>query len=90
LEPETLSSLNAFASIWCCIENILLAAAAEGIFGVTRIPSALEVDTIRQVLGVAPDYEIPCWLALGYPAAGARRAEQKPVSLDERIHLNGW
>ena len=41
-EPLTnikcLSDLNEFASIWLCIENILLAAAAEGVFGVTRIP----------------------------------------------------
>ena len=37
LEPESLSALNSFASIWCCIEN-MLAAAAEGILGVTRIP----------------------------------------------------
>jgi nitroreductase len=90
LEPETLSSLNAFASIWCCIENILVAAASEGIFGVTRIPSALEVEAIRQALDVPPAYQIPCWLALGYPTATARRAEQKPVSLDERVHLNEW
>ncbi|MDP4182022.1 MAG: nitroreductase family protein, partial [Bacillota bacterium] len=38
LKPKILSSLNGFASIWCCIENILLAAASEGIYGVTRIP----------------------------------------------------
>jgi nitroreductase len=38
LQPRSLSALNGFASIWCCLENILLAAAAEGIYGVTRIP----------------------------------------------------
>jgi nitroreductase len=31
MEPKTLSSLNAFASIWCCMENIFLASAAEGL-----------------------------------------------------------
>lgn len=30
LKPENLSHLNGFASIWCSIENIFLAAAAEG------------------------------------------------------------
>lgn len=29
LKPGTLSDLNYFASIWCCIENMLLAATAE-------------------------------------------------------------
>jgi nitroreductase len=90
LEPETLSSLNAFASIWCCIENILVAAASEGLFGVTRIPQSTEVETIRRVLGVPESYEIPCWLALGYPAAGARGAEQIQIKVDERVHLDGW
>lgn len=30
LHPDNLSHLNGFASIWCCIENMLLAATAEG------------------------------------------------------------
>ena len=38
LKPKNLSALNGFASIWCCIENMLLAAVTEGIYGVTRIP----------------------------------------------------
>lgn len=38
LKPENLSALNSFASIWCCIENMLIAAVSEGIYGVTRIP----------------------------------------------------
>ena len=41
LQPSSLSSLNDFASIWCCIENMLLAAASEGLLGVTRIPMAI-------------------------------------------------
>ena len=31
LRPSALQSLNGFAAVWCCIENILLAAAAEGL-----------------------------------------------------------
>jgi nitroreductase len=30
---KTLYELNSFASVWTCIENILVAMAAEGIFG---------------------------------------------------------
>lgn len=48
LQPTCLSSLNEFASIWLCIENILLAAAAEGIFGVTRIPMTEELEHIKK------------------------------------------
>ncbi len=90
LHPETLSSLNGFASIWCCIENILVAAASEGIFGVTRIPFEAERETMKRFLGVPDDYEIPCCLVLGYPNKAAARTRQKKVRLDERIHVDGW
>ena len=90
LKPETLSSLNHFASIWCCIENILIAAAAEGIFGVTRIPFEVERKTLRRVLNIPDGYEVPCYLVLGYPAQTARRITQFEVRVEEKIHVNAW
>lgn len=90
LAPASLSSLNPFASIWCCIENILVAAAAEGIFGVTRIPFEAEREVIKQFFAIPEEYEIPCYLALGYPAENAQRAGQVDIDLEERIHLNCW
>jgi len=90
LQPESLSSLNAFASMWCCIENILVAAASEGIFGVTRIPFEEERETIKRFLGVPEDYEIPCTIALGYPKTTTERTTQKEIRVDERIHANAW
>ena len=56
LKPDSLSALNGFASIWCCIENILLAAAAEGIFGVARIPMGNEAAFIQKALGCPAGY----------------------------------
>ena len=90
LKPKDLSALNAFASIWCCVENILVAAAAEGIFGVTRIPFEAERKTLKHYLNVPADYEIPCYIALGYPAETAQRLGQVEIDPRERIHLNGW
>lgn len=90
LWTESLSSLNSFASIWCCIENILLAAAAEGIFGVTRIPLGDEPEHVKKVVGCPDGYELPCYIALGYPAAGAKRVRQNPVAARERMHRNLW
>lgn len=90
LKPKDLSALNGFASIWCCIENMLVAAAAEGIFGVTRILFEPERKTIKQYFDLPAEYEIPCWLALGYPAENARRAGQVNIPPKERIHLNEW
>ena len=90
LQPKTLSSLNGFASIWCCIENMLLAAAAEGIFGVTRIPMQKESEHIQQVIKHPAEYTLPCYLALGYPAEGAVLTVQKDISVQERMHRNVW
>jgi nitroreductase len=90
LQPQSLSSLNGFASIWCCIENMLLAAATEGIFGVTRIPMDKESRHIKTVVNHPDGYIMPCYLALGYPAQDAVVVKQNQVSAKERIHLNVW
>lgn len=90
LQPDDLSSLNEFASIWCCIENILLAAAAEGVFGVTRIPMTEESEHVKDVLGHPDNYVLPCYIALGYPGKNAKRTRQNTVSAKTKIHFNAW
>lgn len=90
LQPKTLSSLNGFASIWCCIENMLLAAAAEGIFGVTRIPQGEEPQHIKSVIYYPDDYVLPCYIGLGYPSKDAIINCQKEVSAKEKIHTDKW
>jgi len=90
LRPESLSSLNGFASIWCCIENMLLAAAAEGIFGVTRIPTGDEPRNIKNVIHHPDNYVMPCYIALGYLKKDAVVNKQKEVSAKEKIHMNIW
>ena len=90
LQPSSLSSLNEFASIWCCIENMLLAAASEGIMGVTRIPMAEESEHIEAVIGHPENYVMPCYIALGYPANNASLPKQKIIHAKDRIHINSW
>ena len=45
LNGESVCKLDPFATIWCVIENIFLAAAAEGLSCSMRIP--LDKDTTR-------------------------------------------
>lgn len=90
LRPESLSSLNGFASIWCCIENILICAAGEGIFGVTRIPGEEERARMKSFLKIPEEYEAACYLALGFPKQNARRTRQCEIRLEDRIHDNEW
>jgi nitroreductase len=90
LKPNEISSLNPFAAIWCCIENILLAATAEGIFGVTRIPSVEETKHIKKILNIPAGYEVPCYLALGYPLENVEKVKQHSINEEERLHNNVW
>lgn len=90
LKPKTLSDLNGFASIWLSIENILLAATAEGVFGVMRIPGETERKRLKEFCQVPEGYEIPCLLAMGYPAADAKRAGQVEINPADRIHHDTW
>lgn len=90
LQPESLSSLNSFASIWCCIENILLAATAEGLCAAFRIPFDKEIPYIKEVIGHPDDYYMPCYIALGYPKENASINAQHQFDAKDKIHINCW
>jgi nitroreductase len=83
---KTLYELNNFASVWTCIENILLAMTAEGLFGVTFIPH--ETEPLKNMLGIPEDYEVATLIPIGYPQEYF--VKQKPISLREKIHFNKW
>ena len=90
-EKKSLHELNAFASVWAAIENALVAAASEGVFGVTKIVSTPEErDHVRATLAIPDDYEIPCYLALGYPRDDAVRPKQLRVDAGQRLHIDRW
>lgn len=85
-ECRTLYELNNFASVWTCIENILLAMAAEGLYGVTYVP--YETSSLKRILGVPEDYEVATLIPIGYPAP--YDVKQKPIVLQSKIHANKW
>ena len=69
---------------------MLLAATAQGIFGVTRIPMANESAHIQAVIKHPDEYVLPCYLALGYPAENAVVNKQKEVFAKDKMHCNAW
>lgn len=91
LKPKNLSALNGFASIWCCIENMLLSAVAEGIYGVTRIPFDKEIKHLKDMLHIPDEYAIPCYLAMGYPDEKYNKLiPQHIIRAEDRMHFNKW
>ena len=86
LHPENISHLNGFASIWCSIENIFLAAVAEGYGCSLRIPLGNESEHAREVLGYPEDYYMPCFIGIGLPSENAPVPKQKGIDIKTRIH----
>ena len=62
-KPADQSSLNYFASAWAAVENILLAATAEGLACAFRIPIGNEPEHVKHLVNAPVGYEFTCFLA---------------------------
>lgn len=85
-ECRTMFELNPLASIWMCIENTMLAMAAEGLFGCTFTP--YESAGLKAVLGVPPGWEVAAVIPFGYP--GTLPPPNEAEDLDGRLHIDSW
>jgi len=89
-EFVSLSDFNYFASIWCVIENMLIAASGYGIMGVTRIPTEEERKKVKEIIGSPEKYEFPCYLSLGYPKYNETKIKQILINIEDHIHNDKW
>lgn len=87
-ESKRIYDLNCLASVWCCIENILLSLAENDIFGVTFIPK--NTTLIKDILSVPEELEIAAIIPFGYRESSAAVVTQKEVYLKERLHFDNW
>jgi nitroreductase len=83
---RALFELNPLASVWMCIENIMLAMASEGLFGCTYTP--YEAKGLKEFLGVPAGYEIAAVIPFGFPRESPGAGEGE--NLDARLHVGGW
>lgn len=83
LNGEYVSKLNPFATIWCVIENIFLAATAEGLSCSMRIPLNKEHDIVKSKLKVPPTYMIPVFIGIGYANPDEQVLEQYHPDIDK-------
>lgn len=90
LKPIEQSSLNFFASAWCALENMLLAATAEGLDAVFHIPVSDEAEQIKKIVNAPDGCEFTCMLTVGYRAENAFLPKQKEINVADRIHNNAW
>jgi len=80
--------LNCLASVWCCIENILLTLAENDIYGVTFISQ--NTDEVKKILGIPDNLEVAALIPFGYKKDGIRVFPQKDIDLNTKLHLNCW
>ena len=90
MHPRDFSDLNCFATVWCSIENLWLAATAEGYGCNLRIPRGNEEQIAKEVLGFPDEYLIPCFIGIGRPSKDAVRTKQIEINLDEQVHWNKY
>ena len=86
LHPADLSHLNCFASVWCSIENLWLAATAEGYGCNLRIPQGNEEALAMKATGFPEEYMIPCFIGIGRPDGNAVRTKQLVPDLEKQLH----
>lgn len=84
------NKLNAFASIWCVIENILLAATAEGLACSMRIPVGEEHEQVAKAVHAPEGYLMPCYIGLGYPSDTSPSLEQPTYTAKQKMHFGTW
>jgi len=87
-ESKRIYDLNCLASVWCCIENILLSLAENEVFGVTAIPQ--NTPAIKKILNIPQELEIAAIIPFGYMDSNAKIIPQKEVQLESRLHINKW
>ena len=90
LNGESVSKLNPFATIWCVIENIFLAATAEGLACSMRIPLNEEHDIVKAKLKVPPTYMIPVFIGIGNADPNEKELEQFNPEIEKQLHFGKW
>lgn len=87
-DSKRVYDLNCLASVWCCIENVLLCLAENDVFGVTFIPQ--NTPAVKKILNVPQELEVAAIIPFGYKAQDAKIVPQKEARIEEKIHINRW
>ena len=79
-----------YGAAWALVENMLLAATAEGLGSVVHIPVKKEPEQINEFLKVPDGWCLPTLVVLGYPAKDALLPTQVKATVENKVHWNKW
>ncbi len=89
-QASSFNALNSFASIWCVIENIFLAATAEGLACSMRIPVGEEHEQVAKAVNAPSGYLMPCYIGIGYATSSSPKLEQPTYTAKQKTHYGTW
>lgn len=75
---------------WTLVENILLAATAEGLGSVVHIPVKKEPEQINEFIKAKEGYYLPTMIMLGYSSPNAEVPTQVNATVENKVHWNKW
>ena len=79
-----------YGAAWTLVENILLAATAEGLGSVVHIPVKKEPEQIREFMKVPAGYYLPTLIMLGYAVKNAELPAQVKATAENKVRWNKW
>lgn len=79
-----------YGAAWALVENILLAATAEGLGSVVHIPVKKEPEQIKEFMNIPAGYYLPTLIMLGYPSKDALVPTQVKATVENKVHWNKW
>lgn len=87
-DAKKIYDLNCLASVWTCIENLLLSLAEYDVFGVTYIPQNIE--SVKEKFNIPDNLEIAAIIPIGYMDHSAKIPKQRPIDIKAHIHNDTW
>ena len=79
-----------YGAAWALIENMLLAATAEGLGSVVHIPVKKEPSEIKALFNIPDGWDLPALVVLGYAVENPLLPSQVKVSIEKNVHCNRW
>lgn len=79
-----------YGATWALVENMLLAATAEGLGSVVHIPVKKEPEQIKTFLKIPDGWYLPTLVILGYASPNAEVPSQVKATVENKVHWNKW
>lgn len=79
-----------YGATWALVENMLLAATAEGLGSVVHIPVKKEPEQIKTFLNIPDGWYLPTLVILGYASPNAEVPSQVKATVENKVHWNKW